>query len=60
MIAAITSNPALTTRANRPSRIYPASSASATRTISGTAGALVSISLLLVLLLHGGPLPNDT
>ncbi|MDT4949886.1 MAG: hypothetical protein QOJ37_2481 [Pseudonocardiales bacterium] len=38
-------DPAPTARANRPSRICPASSASATLTVSGTAGALVWISL---------------
>lgn len=43
MIEAITCNPAPTPRANRPSRMSWASSASATFTVSGTASPLVSI-----------------
>jgi hypothetical protein len=45
MIAAITCSPVPTARASRPSRMSPASSASATLTVSGTAGWLVSISV---------------
>ena len=44
MIAAISCRPVPTARANRPSRISPANSPSATLTVSGTAGWLVSIS----------------
>jgi hypothetical protein len=44
MIAAITCSPAPTARASSPSRISPASSASATLTCPGTTGGLVSIS----------------
>ena len=44
MIAAITCSPVPTARASSPSRSSPASSASATLTVSGTAGWLVSIS----------------
>ena len=50
--------PAPTASASRPSRSSPASSPSATLTRSGTAGQLVSISLVLVGLAHGGPLPR--
>jgi hypothetical protein len=43
MIAAITCRPVPTARANNPSRISPANSASATLTVSGTVGWHVSI-----------------
>jgi Methyltransferase domain len=43
-IAVITCSPVPTARANKPSRISPANSPSATLTVSGTAGWLVSIS----------------
>ena len=56
IIAAITCSPVPTAIASRPSCTSPASSAIATDTASGSTGVVALSSVLLVVLLHSGPL----